>query len=297
MKRILVATDFSTRSDRALRRAVLIARQTEALLTMVHVVDDDQPAHLVDRHRATASELLEDTSRTVSSVDKVRTEAVVATGDAFAGILSVADEVRPDLIVVGPHRRQLLDAFVGTTAERTIRRSRFPVLMANSVPSGAYERTLLAVDFDEASRAAAQVVKEMKFLKRTNITAVHLFDAPAAGLLKRAMEGSDAVDHYVGQTALGANTQLDKFLSAAGLIGVERLLRPYAGSPAQELLSRANKHRADLVVLGTNQRRGIQRILLGSVAREILPDANCDVLVVPAVTNAEQPASDIPPAA
>jgi nucleotide-binding universal stress UspA family protein len=37
MDRILVATDFSTRSDRALRRATLIARRTGAALTLLHV--------------------------------------------------------------------------------------------------------------------------------------------------------------------------------------------------------------------------------------------------------------------
>jgi nucleotide-binding universal stress UspA family protein len=286
MTRVLVATDFSTRSDRALRRAVLIASEFEAKLTLVHVIDDDQPTHLVERQRAAAKELLDDTARTITSVDKVRTGAVITTGDAFAGILRIADEIDPDLIVVGPHRRQLLDMFIGTTAERTIRRSRFPVLMANSVPAGPYERTLLAIDFDDASRAAAQAVERSTFLNRSNVTAVHLFDAPAVGLMKRAMEGSDAIDHYVGQEAIGANAQFQSFLSAAGLIGVERMLRPHGGSPAKTLLSLADKHRADLVIVGTNQRRGFQRMLLGSVAQEILPDANCDVIVIPVESDA-----------
>ena len=54
MQKILVATDFSTRSDRALMRATLIARQTKAELILVHVVDADQPKRLVAADRETA---------------------------------------------------------------------------------------------------------------------------------------------------------------------------------------------------------------------------------------------------
>lgn len=62
MKQILVATDFSTRSDRALRRAVLTARQVRAELTLVHVVDDDQPNYLIERQKTAAAEILQQTS-------------------------------------------------------------------------------------------------------------------------------------------------------------------------------------------------------------------------------------------
>ena len=61
MDRILVATDFSTRSDRALRRATLIAKQVDAALTLIHVVDIDQPERLIASDRSAASALLDET--------------------------------------------------------------------------------------------------------------------------------------------------------------------------------------------------------------------------------------------
>ena len=45
--RILVATDFSPQSDRALRRALLIARQCDAAITMMHVVERGQSMRLI----------------------------------------------------------------------------------------------------------------------------------------------------------------------------------------------------------------------------------------------------------
>ena len=70
MKQIAVATDFSTRSDRALRRAVLLARQRGAALALIHVVDDDQPEYLIKSQRRAAEELLEQTAATIGRVDK-----------------------------------------------------------------------------------------------------------------------------------------------------------------------------------------------------------------------------------
>ena len=68
MKRIVAATDFSTRSDRALRRAVLLAVRHETSLHLVHVIDDDQPAYLIDRQREGATELLAEATRTIREV-------------------------------------------------------------------------------------------------------------------------------------------------------------------------------------------------------------------------------------
>ena len=60
LERILVATDFSTRSDRALRRGVLLARQASAGLVVAHIVDDDQPHGLVQAERQESTALLHD---------------------------------------------------------------------------------------------------------------------------------------------------------------------------------------------------------------------------------------------
>jgi nucleotide-binding universal stress UspA family protein len=62
MQKIVLATDFSTRSDRAVRRAGLLARDQGARVILLHVVDDDRPERLVAEEMATARELLEATA-------------------------------------------------------------------------------------------------------------------------------------------------------------------------------------------------------------------------------------------
>jgi len=122
VKTLMVATDFSERSDRALRRATLLARQSGAFLSLVHVVDDDQPARIVAVERMEAERLLAELAQTVRQADGIPCEAEVILADPFEGIVRAVVAKGPDLLVIGPHRRQVLrDVFVGTTAERTLR--------------------------------------------------------------------------------------------------------------------------------------------------------------------------------
>src|SRR5690606_26172725 len=161
------------------------------------------------------SELLDQTAHTIAEVDRIATDGVVTTGDAFLGILRAADELDADLVVLGPHRRNFLDMFVGTTAERTIRRSRRPVLMANAAPSGRYARSLLALDLDEVSRSAAAAAQRLAVIEPTEVLALHIFDAPAAGLMKRAMEVPQAIDHYVTGEESRADAEFASWLADA----------------------------------------------------------------------------------
>ena len=282
MDRLLLATDFSTRSDRALRRAALIADKSGAAITLLHVIDDDQPRYLIDRHHQAAAMLLEDAVKTIRQFDRVEADMNIMTGDVASSIVQVAEEIDAAMIVVGPYRRKLKNIFIGTTAERTIERSDRPVLMANGMPSGVYERTFLALDLDDASRSAVRAARALGVIEGTVVTAMHAFDAPAAGMMRRAMEVPDAIDHYVAGEEAQARPKVEEFLAELDVRPELLLLRPIEAVPAQSILACAEAENAELVVVGTNRRRGAERLLLRSVATEILRQADCDVLVVPA---------------
>lgn len=282
MKQIAVATDFSTRSDRALRRAVLLARQRSAALALIHVVDDDQPEYLIKSQRRAAEELLEQTAATIGREDGVATSVVLTAAEASAGILAAADDVDADLLVLGPHRRRFRDIFAGTTAGRAVRQSRRPVLMANSPPSQSYRRILLALDLDDVSRSALQTMQRLGLLEGPEVLALHLFGAPAVGLMDRSMEPQPAIDHYVHEEQERAAGEFADFLAATGVQTTDQVLRANHSSTASGILAFAAERGADLVVVGTSQPTGMDRFLLGSTATEVLLSAQQDVLVVPA---------------
>lgn len=284
MKKILLATDFSERSDRALRRATLLARQFGTSLSIVHVVDDDQPRRIVDSEHDVASTLLRELCSTVRNVDGISCEARVVLADPFAGIVGAAGEERPDLLVMGPHRRQALrDTFVGTTAERTIRSANCPVLMVNAPPVGHYRHIMLTTDLSEGAARAVKVCAALDIARGARIMILHAFDAPAVHLAMSHTMSRDEKQAYLDDVRNEALSKLSTFLKSVDWRSIRRAVRQVRNTPAEEILAAAKDENADLVAVGTAGRSGIAKYFLGSVAEEVLRQADRDIIVVPKI--------------
>jgi len=282
LKNILVATDFSERSDRALRRATFLAREFSASVTMVHSVDDDQPRSLVDNQQEIAEKLLAKQARSLQETDGIACSYEVVLGDPFEGIAAAAKASSPDLLVIGPHRRQVLkDVFTGTTAERIVRTSRAPVLMANGVPAGPYRHILVAVDMSDSSANAVEAVKRMGLDSHAHVTVLYVFDAPGVGLIVNSSAADESVGLYTEGERKAAERALAAFLKHVGFEPDFQILRFNETSVGDVVIATADELSADLVVIGTHGRTGLSRLMLGSVADVVLRRSNRDVLAVP----------------
>ncbi|HKR61599.1 MAG TPA: universal stress protein [Pyrinomonadaceae bacterium] len=280
MRRVLAATDFSTHSDRAIRRATLIAKQFSAELFLVNVVSQERSEAIVKAERTKSAKLLQTICHTIRSVDGLACQTIVKLGEAYQGILEAVEEVDAELTIVGPHRRQLLvDTFVGTTAERIIRFGVRPVLMANGLPANLYRRVLLALDLSPCSTAAVRAVAQLGLDKQTNVTVVHAFSVPSDTIISRGGITTREMDQDFTDARERARQDLSSFLQEVGYKPAGIVLR--AGSPAEAIRFSARMLEADLIVVGTHGRRGVDKLLWGSVAQEIAYVATCDVLTVP----------------
>lgn len=279
---ILVATDFSTRAQRALRRAGLLAQENDRELTLVHVVDDDQPHDLIEIESREAQRILVEQISTMAELRGTQSRPMVATGDPFDAILRTSASLRADLIVMGAHRKQLLrDIFVGTTIERVIRTGPFPVLMANNEANEPYRMVLVPVDMSESSANAIRVAQNVGLMDHAHVTLLHAFYALGKG--KMAMAGLDraTIDEYVAAERQTATDELVAFLAEKNLAGRGWSLRVDEGG-AFEVISRAvEEMRPDLLIMGTHGRSGLSKMLLGSVTEEALRSLNVDILAVP----------------
>ncbi len=282
MKRIVVATDFSERSDRAIRRATLLARTFDAKVILIHVVDDDQPQHLIRSAEHATKSLLEEQVGSLREIDGLDCEFRVAFGDPFEKITQLAREEEADLLVVGPHRRQILkDVFVGTTAERTIRTSDRPVLMANAVPAGAYRRLLIATDLSDCSGSALRSAVELDLVSKSEVSVLYVFDALATGLMNRASLSEDQIQDYMHNEEQRASLDLLAFLVEHDLRSAPCILKPAMSSVEDVILSAAHDISAEAIVIGSHGETGFAKTLLGSVAEKLLRIADRDILVVP----------------
>lgn len=282
MQRILVATDFSTRSDRAVQRASLLAREFGAEIILVTVVDDDQPKRLRELEQREAAALLHELARMIHETAAVPCTTRVELGEAFQRIVHAAEDCDASLILIGPHRRQALrDIFVGTTAERTIRHSRRPVLMANAVPTRRYDRIAFATDFSDGSAHAIEKVRGLGLLEKSSAIVVHAFEALLRGSIATSSMNMQEYQDYLARERKEAEQSMSAFLRRTDFETAGRAVELVEHSAAETIRSVLRRERANLAVVGTQRKRNAERLLLGSVAEEMFRQADVDVLGVP----------------
>lgn len=282
MPHFVAATDFSSRSQRALRRAGMLASQFGAELTLVHVVDDDQPTNIVDLERREGDKFLNEQIASLAELRGVRCHAVTTTGEAFEGVLRTAKDVACDLIVMGSHRKQVLrDVFIGTTIERVIRTGSFPVLMVNKPADFRYNRIVATVDLSDASARAVQAAQGLHLLDEGDITLLHAFLAPAQGKMYVANASKEQIDAYVAEERAQAGGELAAFVTKHALdVGGWRR-RLAAGEPFGVIERLVAEEEPDLLIVGTHGRSALLKTLIGSVAEEVLRRLDVDILAVP----------------
>jgi universal stress protein A len=138
LKRILVPTDFSEPSLKALRYAVALARQFGATIFLVHVLEripfiaGDQSVVITipeeESIQVAKKRLLSLAADEIEEVVPVST--VVRTGKPFAELVTLAKELQIDLIIVATHGYTgLRHILLGSTAERLVRHAACPVLV------------------------------------------------------------------------------------------------------------------------------------------------------------------------
>jgi nucleotide-binding universal stress UspA family protein len=281
---ILAATDFSTRSQRAVRRAGLLAQRTGAELVLVHVVDDDQPQQVVEIETREAERILGEQISAMVDLPRERRRPMVVAGDPFDGILRTAAATKTDLIVMGAHRKQLLqDIFVGTTIERVIRTGPYPVLMVNNEVGQSYRAVLAAVDMSKPSANAIRAAESTRLIGDGRVTLVHAFVPFAEGKMFVAGIERARIDEYVAGARQRAMNELEAFPAAHKLADRPWLLRVEEG-PAFEVIARAVEEiKPDLLIIGTHGRSGLAKVLLGSVTEQALRSLDVDILAVPPV--------------
>jgi nucleotide-binding universal stress UspA family protein len=279
---ILCATDLSSRCDRALDRAALLARHWQARLVVVHALQTtaefiearrlhDLPSwrRPEDRAQVVARQL-----RTDMIDPDSRAAVVVEEGEPAALILREAERRQADLIVTGVARNELFGRrLLGTTVDTLIRGADAPVLVVRNRPRRPYERVVVATDFAEGSRHALHAA--LRLFGAADLTLFHAYRTMTGGLVDQ-VQVRDAWQAVARQDA-------EAFLDAARLSAdTRRRLRLLVeeGDPERLLRDYVEAAGVDLVVTGTRGRGAVLGLLLGSTAKRLADGLSCDVLVV-----------------
>jgi nucleotide-binding universal stress UspA family protein len=258
--RIVCATDFTARSDHALRRAVMLAQQTNARLTLVHAVDPRKSG------RAMRAQVNRAYIQLLSKVDQAFGSAAAAIdiavrpGKPLDVIATVANAPDVDLAVLAAPQLRRSDSIFGTTAERLLRATKQPVLVVHRSADSSYRRVAMAVDLSNISVPMIQAAARLGFLDDAETTLLHA--------QKHAWQGD-------------AQLRLHAILTAAEM-AVERTRVLVRTEPAAAAIRHVlEQEQPELLTIGASRWSMIKRLLIGSITDSTLRTAMCDVLVIP----------------
>lgn len=270
MPRYFVATDLSERGDRAVHRAIMLACERQAGLTVLTVVDDAQPSALAAQVAAAATQELKRIVASFPESAKAEIEVDVVTGDPAQTVAEHAMREKADLLILGRHRdRPFGDLFRQTTAERIIALVSCPVLMVAAAPTAPYGHVLEAIDFSPACAAAAKYA--LSIAPDARHEGLHVFHVPFGGLVP-----GDQLPVFLHEAE---NSEADWRVRCG--IGTDRLpIRLVEGGVQSELAQLIATERPDLIAVGAHGRNAISRTLLGSVTTMLMREPPCDLLIV-----------------
>ncbi|HWK53582.1 MAG TPA: universal stress protein [Hyphomicrobiales bacterium] len=290
IKTILVALGLEDDGKRVADRAVQLANQHQAQLVGVHVIEH-MPSIDADLPSAIDPVVLASRIKDQSAVQlqallgRADKPAIlhVETGKPHAVITALAASHQADLIVIGPGiARNLRERAFGSTADRVIRSAPCPVLVVRREVIASYGHIVVGVDFSDHAKAAAQWASRLSPLASRELIHADAIPITFEQAMVEAGLSQPEINEYRDARLDTWRRQFTAMFSEEGRLPKRVRVKIVQGDAATTLIDASRRRKTDLVALGTLGANAMTQHLLGSVARNVLAGARCDVLVVPA---------------
>lgn len=280
LQSVVVPTDFSEGSQQALTRALRLPLGPKSKISLLHVVPDDIPGVLRKEAIAEAQRSLEKSLALVHQLALARGlsprqfVADVVEGQSAQQIVKRAHTVEADVICMGRHgRTSFLELRLGSTSRKVVKRGDVPVLLVRSPATSSYQRVLVAADLTLSS---AKMLKAARpYLEANEVEVLHASSVPFEDSV---VVSGERAEEFREEAMKSATKELKGLLAKSGL--PQAVPRVLGGDARMLIVEEAKARNSDLVVVGTHGRKGVEKLILGSVAEWTMTHAPCDVLVM-----------------
>lgn len=280
--RILIATDLSPISDRALNYAAALARHFDAHVSLTHVLaKTDDYASLGERtdpKRETREDAEQKISRILKSeqMQGVRHTVLLEEGFLWETLDMLIRKHEIDLAIVGTHgRREVKEEFLGSWAELVFRHAECPVMTVGPACEGGsshevqFTHILFATDFGRASERAVPYACSLAWEYRAALTLLHVVeDRGTYSESEWPMQQEITTIRLLESLPPGMDQQCT----------LEFLV--HRGDSAREILNVARSKRVDLIVMGARFGRSLVAHVPEPAAYAVAAEAPCPVLTV-----------------
>jgi len=277
-RKILVAYDGSPSARNALEQACRLAKTDKSWIKVLAVLpsyEGDLELIGVSRIGETISgpgQTLLSEAKAIADAADVNVLTNMAQGEPYERIVHVAEDENCDLIVMGRRGRTHIEReLVGGVTARVIGHTNKDVLVVPKTASIGWDNILLATDGSTYSQAAEKkaIAITQKWRARLWALAVAYTNDEFSAL------APEAASEMVNQAAAIAGA-VKKAAAVAG-VTCESIVRE--GETYAAVCAAAKEANASLIVMGSHGRKGLTRLLMGSVTEHVIGLSDCPVLV------------------
>lgn len=279
-RKILCPIDFSDFSALALRYAAAMARENNAQLVVYHSIPDlvQMLSHLestyigmIDELTSGAASRLEKFVRLVVPLDQKVLERI-EIGNPADGIVNLAKEGDIDLIVMGTHGHTGYERlFPGSVTNKVLHKSPVTALVV------CKQTHHFVKDNPELPVEIKRILCPVDFVAR------NLEIVSTALSVARQYRSRLYLLHVIEDTRLRKEeiiTSLRRLVNSEKEQGCDVQILVKKGEPASVITTLIDQEEIDLLVMGHHARKPIEELFLGSVAKKMVTDSQCPVLVV-----------------
>ena len=292
IKKILVPTDFSETSNKAVSQAIMLAVKHRAELVALHarVLYQDDPSQipqrlelLKEKEDKIEAELLDHMKRQIKKADIPKIKHEIIRGySAPSAILSYINSNKFDLVVIGTHGRSGLGHFlIGSVAEKVVRYANCPVLTVHnrSEAREEFKHLLIPFDFSDHARFALTVALEMAESDQTKVTLLYAVDRAVHPAL--FAWGMKSIFDIIPDIVEKAKKKMDEIIAEIPNPLKARIEKKIVeGLAHNEIVNFVQDSDVDLVVMATKGLVGLDRLLLGSTTEKVIRGAHVQLLTL-----------------
>jgi nucleotide-binding universal stress UspA family protein len=283
ISKIMVTTDFSQVSDRALDYAIALARRYDARIYLAHVITPD-PFQFAEPQLAQATyekvrQAAEEGITDILISGKLRGvahEVLLEEGNVWPSLEKLIVQHEIDLVVVGTHGRgKFQKLLIGSVAEEIFRKADCAVLTVGpAVKEGAPKEVelnhiLFATDFGPGAEKAAAYAFSLAQEHDATLTLLHVIESAAA-----YTEESVARQREINVV------RMKQLMPEGSENWCKPEFRANFGAAVEEILIAARESKADLIVMGAKARESLAGHAPLTIAYNIVTKATCPVLTV-----------------
>jgi len=285
IERLLLSTDGSEYSKGAVSEAIKLAKKCSSKLSVVSVIETNpqfeaMAPQVVEKSERETREYLE------SVQEKARKEGIdcnliILRGeDSYKYIVDEAVKNKSSMIVMGKRGRTgIKRLMMGSVTARVIGHSPCNVLVVPSEAHVEFKIIVLAIDGSRYSVPAAS--EAIGTAKRNGSKLVVVSVVLSESITPLDISFSEGQRDRIANTELKeAEKNVKAVKDAAQKEGVSVEGFVLSGIPYEAIINIANERKADLIVVGSHGKTGLEKLLVGSVAERVIVLSTCAVLVV-----------------